>query len=1103
MFKSFASLVLTTVFLAGCAKEKSYEESEERIINQISGVEHSKSSFECTLEDPCLWVPSVTDTPYNVAASRPFWQGDEKLVVTKFTEDKLQILQVEEDERFNDNINNFSPVAEFEVSHVDYKCKEDSLGKCSNVEEEDEQKMWDQKRFARLESFSVVEKNSLPIQFNELFQAGCYSQVGQSFTGEKKVKVEAGAVNIKVKAAYEANPNCVMLQEMEDLRYLTFTVDYHYSLVKLSSIADPSYKKVEYPSVDESFFGFFKTVSKKKTVDNHDHYMGLRTSLMNRWSPSKKELVYYLNEDFYKPEMAHILKATEEAIRTVNFSLNKANAGMKVVLKNGSGKDIGDVRNNFLVLVDDPQASGVIGYGPSVVNPKTGEIINARTVMYYGTIKKFISQAYDEMVDENANVMSAQAVASAPTSSMSASLPTNFVKTMDSVELSNFYQVKNVWRASFEELLNINSNSVDFDDKALSQSLKAFKEKMDLMARQSFFHASNVNFSAAVAATNNTYTKKWDQLTEQEREAVIKEVLPLVWKPTLVHEFGHNLGLRHNFYGSTDSENYYTETERVALGIDREVTYSSIMDYSYSNLNQLSVMGKYDIAALKFAYAREVDTVEGNTVQVPNTLASLVQNNQFEGSAPKKFKYCSDEHVSNDPLCNRFDEGTTNVEVVSHYINSYNKNYSRRNFRNRRYDFSGRYGDWNYAISTFNTMAGIRQFFDNYDQRVFRGDYKGEETAQLEDVRKASDLAFDALMNIVETPAYHCLEVFLENGQVKELGRALPFNEMAKGTQLEEYGITFDIVHGCDFLSYYEGQDSNKAYLSFGKHFNNSLDLTIAHDQKPQGDTSQIDARGFWMDKVVASIFLSSRSQSPTTIGAASNGNFLDYPQYKDRFLKFMNGLLNNKFTKEVEIKSGEQVIGKLPMTYSFESNHMINKSYNPYVNYVFGLDKTQNNMKSVMLKFLKENFKTSSQDVDLDRDVNLYHDFDASQLSPRVDVSLYNYDKIVEFKNTSGDVAYRFGLYNYNTYAFELVQQKEVLDRIKSLSEESQAYLYETMVALSSAASMEDVEAIMAQVSDEDVKDLVGNHQAQVVDYLNGNLSVKGILTSLIALTK
>ncbi|MBC74400.1 MAG: hypothetical protein CME64_00135 [Halobacteriovoraceae bacterium] len=1102
MFKNFTPMVLATVFLAGCAKEKAYEESEERIINQLKGAEHSKAAFDCSVEDPCLWVPSVTDTPYNVAASRPFWQGDEKLVVTKFTEDKLQILQIEEDERFSDNINNFSPVAEFEVEHVDYKCQEDSLGKCSNVEVEDESKTWDQKKFARLEDFSVVEKNSLPIQFNELFQAGCYSKVDQSFTGDQKVKVDAGAVNIKVKVAYEANPNCVMLKEMEDLRYLSFTVDYHYSLVKLSSIADPTYKKVEYPSVDESYFGFFKTVKKKKTVDNHDHYMGLRESYMNRWSPSKKEIVYYLNEDFYKPKFADILKSTKEAINTVNFSLAKANADMKVVLKDGRGKDIGDVRYNFLVLVDDPQASGVIGYGPSVVNPKTGEIVNARTVMYYGTIKKFISRAYDEMVEEGASSFSAQAASSTP-QAMSASLPSSFVEKARNVEFSNFYNVQGVWQTSFDELLRMNKKPQDMDNDTLNQSLKAFKEKMDMLAKQSFFHASNVNFKAAVEGTGNKYTKKWDQLSEEEREEVIAEVLPLVWKPTLVHEFGHNLGLRHNFYGSTDSENFYTEEEREQLGINREVTYSSIMDYSYSNLNQLSVMGKYDVAALKFAYAREVDTVNGSVVGVNGTLASMLNSGQFTEAAPKKFKYCSDEHVGNNPLCNRFDEGTTNVEVVSHYIKNYKKNYSRRNFRNRKYDFSGRYGDWSYAISTFNTLSGIRQFFDQYDQRVFRGDYDGEVSDSLKDVKQASDMAFDALMNIVETPAYHCMEVFVEDGQIKKIGRVLPFNEMAKGTKLEEYGITFDIVHGCEFLSYYEGQDSNKMYLSFGKYFNNSLDLTVPFDQKLQGDTSQIDARGFWMDKVVASIMLSSRSQAPTTIGAASNGNFLDYPQYKERFMKFMNGLLNNKFTKEVELKTGGNVVGKIPLTYTFENNHKINKSYNPYVNYVFGLKKTQNDLKSVMLGFLKQNFDTSSQDVDLTRDVNLYHDFNAFALSPRVDVSRYNYDQIVEFKNTAGDVAYRFGLYDYNTHASELAKKKAVVDKIEALSKESAKTLYETMVQTSNASSADDVQAIIDSIEDESVKELVSNHETEVVDYLNGNLTIKGILTSFISLTK
>ena len=53
-----------------------------------------------------------------------------------------------------------------------------------------------------------------------------------------------------------------------------------------------------------------------------------------------------------------------------------------------------------MILVTDPQASGVIGYGPSVANPNTGEILNARTVMYYGTIQKFVSRAYDELVEE-------------------------------------------------------------------------------------------------------------------------------------------------------------------------------------------------------------------------------------------------------------------------------------------------------------------------------------------------------------------------------------------------------------------------------------------------------------------------------------------------------------------------------------------------------------------------------------------------------------------------------------------------------------------------------------------------------------------------------
>lgn len=980
----------------------------------------------------------------------------------------------------------------------------------------------------RLNDFSVVEKNSLPIQFGELFEAGCYNTVSSELQGKDKFKVENGAMNIRVKMSYSANPNCVMLREMEDLRYLNFTVDYHYSLVKLSELADRGYEPVEYPAVDESHYGFFKTTIKSKTVDNHDHYMGLRSHYMNRWSPNKSEIVYYLNDDFYQPEMENILASTENAIATVNSSLKLAGANFTVKLKDGREKDIGDIRNNFLVLVSDPQASGVIGYGPTAANPKTGEILNARTVMYYGTIKKFIARTYDELVEET--LMSGQqsqtgasTAAAAKAKKQNALVGSKslepsvyFLDQARKADFTSFERLQNAWLGQIADLVHLEQADIDLTENSqISSDLKAFKKKMAKLSEQTFFHGSMVNFEDAVKKFILEKRKMWDQLSESERASIIDQLLPSVWIPTLVHEFGHNLGLRHNFYGSTDEENYYSAKERENLGISRDVTYSSIMDYSYSTLNELPVMGKYDVAALRFAYAREAETVKGKSVKIKTSLARLMEEDKKTFDQVKRFKYCSDEHVSNDPVCNRFDEGKTHLEVVSHYIKAYNKDYSKRNFRNRRYDFSGYAGDWSYAIGAFNSLGMIRQFFDLYDQRLFRGDYEKadaskERKAELADIKAASDMAFGALMDIVETPAYHCLEIYVQNGQVAGIGESKPFNEMAKGTKLEEYGITFDIANGCEYLSYFESQNPSqlppgvqKQYLSFGKYFNNSLDLAVPYDQKPQGDTSQIDVRGFWMDKVVASIFLSSRSQSPTNIGAASNGSFLDHPEYKERFLKFIDGLLSNSFSKEVALSSGGQEIGRLKMNYSFDGSHKVNKSYNQIVNYVFGLEQTQTDLKTVMMKFLKENFKVPQSTVDLNRDIKLFHDFNAKRLEPQVDVSLYNYDEIVEFSNTSGEVVYRFGLYGYNSYGLKLASMKKGLEKIKALGQESLETLQATLEALSKAQSNEEVQAIISALEDAALVDIFGNHQEALASYLDGTLTIEGLLSSFMALTK
>ena len=51
------------------------------------------------------------------------------------------------------------------------------------------------------------------------------------------------------------------------------------------------------------------------------------------------------------------------------------------------------------MLVEDPITRGLLGYGPSLTNPLTGEIIHARTVMFPGVMKQTIIRTYDEVMD--------------------------------------------------------------------------------------------------------------------------------------------------------------------------------------------------------------------------------------------------------------------------------------------------------------------------------------------------------------------------------------------------------------------------------------------------------------------------------------------------------------------------------------------------------------------------------------------------------------------------------------------------------------------------------------------------------------------------------
>jgi hypothetical protein len=118
-------------------------------------------------------------------------------------------------------------------------------------------------------------------------------------------------------------------------------------------------------------------------------------------------------------------------------------------------------------------------------------------------------------------------------------------------------------------------------------------------------------------------------------------------KNTVLHEIGHDLGLRHNFKGSLTP-----------------VT-SSVMDYLGSEDNYLNTgVGEYDRQAIKYLYGLSDD--------LPTAA------------------FCTDEHTTVDPDCNRFDEGANPYDpyvtfyksVVGEYVTGTNANPPNRSLNN-------------------------------------------------------------------------------------------------------------------------------------------------------------------------------------------------------------------------------------------------------------------------------------------------------------------------------------------------------------------------------------------------------------------------------------
>jgi hypothetical protein len=153
----------------------------------------------------------------------------------------------------------------------------------------------------------------------------------------------------------------------------------------------------------------------------------------------------------------------------------------------------------------------------------------------------------------------------------------------------------------------------------------------------------------------------------EHKQAVIKWARQRYNQGVLAHEFGHSVGLRHNFAASFDSLNYANEYWQLRTkdgtvtadcpdgtsdgsncvgprwrdpvsdaeldGVINRYATSSVMDYPGEQSQDMLLPGKYDRAAARFAYGGTVDVWSGTNVNGGGEQAEAYELTGFDSSA--------------------------------------------------------------------------------------------------------------------------------------------------------------------------------------------------------------------------------------------------------------------------------------------------------------------------------------------------------------------------------------------------------------------------------------------------------------------------------------
>ncbi len=210
----------------------------------------------------------------------------------------------------------------------------------------------------------------------------------------------------------------------------------------------------------------------------------------------------------------------------------------------------------------------------------------------------------------------------------------------------------------------------------------------------------------------------------QTQEQWVNDITQAYWGQVEFHEFGHSMGLQHNFMGSIDAPHYpayalgtvppatspacdsFAAGNPLAAGCQPTEHTSSIMEYNaeIDRLNfALPDWGPYDKGAIAWIYANVNQPAGSAANNLPNgapcsgklsSTPSCGISGQVDATTPwndpmgfdsngneMRYLYCNENDMAYTPFCREGDTGRSPSEIVANELDAYEWQYLWRNTR--------------------------------------------------------------------------------------------------------------------------------------------------------------------------------------------------------------------------------------------------------------------------------------------------------------------------------------------------------------------------------------------------------------------------------------